>query len=136
MIADIEKYIDGYVTKAKLCIEAHDDDIQKAEKLVSKPIPQAYQTPGTPIVDQWTQFRPQFNLTPTYLEKEANHLEVSKFCKNMRTYIEDGFRGADPENVWMYMSPFISSSWWSSFENRGVKQKGLKEILGRYLDRV
>ena len=41
----MEKDIDGYETKAKLCIEAHDDDIKKAEKLVSTPTPQAVQSP-------------------------------------------------------------------------------------------
>ena len=32
LIADMEKDIYSYATKAKLCIEAHDEDIKKAEK--------------------------------------------------------------------------------------------------------
>ena len=47
--------------------------------------------------------------------------------------MEVGFRGAVPENVWMYLSPIISSSWCSSPENRGFKQKGLEEILADIL---
>ena len=65
--------------------------------------------------------------------KRKPHLEVSKFCQIMRTYMEVGFRGAVPENVWMYLSPIISSSWCSSPENRGFKQKGLEEILADIL---
>ena len=49
---------------------------------------------------------------PQYLEKEANHLEVSKLCQNIKV----GLRGAVPENVWIYMSPFLSPSLWSSLE--------------------
>ena len=72
----MEKDIDGYETKAKLCIEAHDDDIKEKEKLISTPTPQAVQSPGNHTVDQWTQFRPQSNLEATYLENITSRLRV------------------------------------------------------------
>ena len=80
------------------------------------------------------EFCPQSNLEPKYLDKEANHLVVSKFCQNLRTYIDVDFRGVVPANVWMYISPFISSSWWSSLEKRKVKVKGLEDIRENILE--
>ena len=66
--------------KAKLCIEANDGVINKAETLLSNT--QALQDVKTQSsnasVGQWEQFRPQSNIEPTCLDKEANHLEVSK----------------------------------------------------------
>ena len=81
VITDMEKDIQNQETAAKLCIDAHDEDIKKAEKLATLTSTQAVQALGSTTVDQWTQFRPQSNLEPQYLKQGANHLEVSKFCQ-------------------------------------------------------
>ena len=125
----LEKDVENYETNAKLCIKANDGFIKKSETLLSNT-----QASGSSDTEQycrcWT-FRPQSNLEPTYLDKEANHLEVSKFCQNYRTVINVGFRGAEPVNVQTYISPF---SWWSSLQNRKVKEKGLEEIIADILE--
>ena len=118
------KDVENYQTKSKLCIEANDGVIKKAETLLSNTqsqSPQAVQTQSsTASVIQWEQFCKQSNLEPTYYDKEANNLEDSKCCQNLRAYSNVSFRGA----AWMYISPFISSSWWSSLESRKMKEKG------------
>ena len=40
-----------------------------------------------------------------------------------------GFRGAILVSVWMYISPFISPTWWARLENRRVKEKALEAII-------
>ena len=93
VLTSIEKDVENYETKAKPCIEANDGVIKRAETLLSNTQAlQAIQTQSsTANVGQWEEFRPQSNLEPTYLDKEANHLEVSQFCQNLRTYINVGF---------------------------------------------
>ena len=114
------KDVENYQTKSKLCIEANDGVIKKAETLLSNTqsqSPQAVQTQSsTASVIQWEQFCKQSNLEPTYYDKEANNLEDSKCCQNLRAYSNVSFRGA----AWMYISPFISSS----LESRKMKEKG------------
>ena len=57
VIADMEKDMQIYETAAKLCIEAHDEDIKEIEKLVTSTSTQAVQANSSTMVDQWTQFR-------------------------------------------------------------------------------
>ena len=92
LITSIEKDVENYATKAKLCIESNDGVIKVAgSHISSKHAPQAVQIQTSQASSgQWEQFRPQSNLEPQYLEKDSNHLEVSKFCQNLRTYINMG----------------------------------------------
>ena len=66
---------------------------------------------------------------------DSNHLELSKFCQNLRTYFNVRFRGTVPENnICMYISPFISPTWWASLKNRKVKEKNLGAIIAVILE--
>ena len=59
-------------------------------------------------------------------------MEVTKFTQCLRTYIQTGFRGAPPEsNIYMYILPFISATWWASLENKNVRTKILESHRAR-----
>ena len=62
------KDVENYQTKSKLCIEANDGVIKKAETLLSSTqAPKAVETQSiTASVVQWEDFCKQSNLEPTY----------------------------------------------------------------------
>ena len=100
--------------------------------MVSTPFaPQQVQVSGgTESSDQWTHFEPHQNLAPLHLEQGVTHLEVSKFVDSMKTYITVGFCSVvPPKGVWMYVAPFLASSWWASMKSRGVQAKSFEKIL-------
>ena len=85
---------------------------------------------GLEVRDQWSYFKPQQNLAPTHIDQGVTHLEVSKFVESMKSYITAGFRGVvPPKVVWIYVTPFLASSWWASMKSRGVQDKALEKIL-------
>ena len=51
VIADMEKDLESYETKARLWMEAHDKDIKLAEKLITTSSTQALQATGSTMVD-------------------------------------------------------------------------------------
>ena len=109
---------------------AHIKEINEAEKWLADSMAPKAQTSSNSEVDQWSQFKPQQNLEPIHLEQGVTHLEVTKFVEAMRTYINVGFRGAIPaKGVWMYVAPFLASSWWASLKEKGVQEKSLEDIL-------
>ena len=91
---------------------------------------------GSEVPDQWSHFKPKPNLAPNHLDQGVTHLTVSKLVDSMKTYITVGFRGmVPPMGVWMYIAPFLASSWWASMKSRGVQDKSLEEILRAIMDK-
>ena len=117
--------------KADLCIRINDTEIKEADKLLVNALaPQVQTSSGSEVADQWSHFKPQQNLAPTHLDQGVTHMEVSQFVESMIIYITVGFRGVVPtKGVWMYIAPFLASSWWASIKSRGVQDKSLEEIL-------
>ena len=55
----------------------------------------------------------------------------------MRTYIQTGFREAVPKNnIYMYISPFTSRTWWAALEDRNAKEKNLEAIVADIPDEI
>ena len=53
----------------------------------------------------------------------------------MKTFITSGFRGVvPPKVVWIYVTPFLASSWWASMKSSGVQDKALEKILQALID--
>ena len=51
--------------------------------------------PGSAVVSG-EMFKPQSNLKPSFLDKQANHLEVRNFCQSVEVYIVTGFKDKPP----------------------------------------
>ena len=49
---------------------------------------------------KWRNFKPQSSLKPSYLEKEATHLETMQFIEAFRNYIMDGYSGSPLTPGW------------------------------------
>ena len=41
-----------------------------------------------------------------------------------------------PKVVWIYVTPFLASSWWASMKSSGVQDKALEKILQALLDKI
>merc|ERR1712179_269023 len=74
-------------------------------------------------------FKPQGNLKPKFLNKEANHLEVRNFSQSVEVYIVTGFKDTPPQKVWPYIKPLMHNTWSNALELNNVKEKWLKETL-------
>ena len=69
---------------------------------------------------KWRTFKPQTSLKPTYLEKEATHLEAVQFTTSFQNYILDGYGGNPPENaVWIQLQPLINPLWMEAYSTKG-----------------
>ena len=118
LIEESQRDADGYEDKADDGIAANDDAVKKAESLLADVVAPQVQTGGPQVGDQWSAFKPQTNLAPILLDTGASHLEVKKFVESLETYITAGFRGVIPKSgVWIYIAPFLSSSWWASMKS-------------------
>ena len=92
---------------------------------------------GLEVRDQWSYFKHQQNLAPTHIDQGVTHLEVSKFVEFMKTFITAGFCGVvPPKLVWIYVTPFLASSWWGSMKSSGVQDKALEKILQALIDKI
>ena len=74
-----------------------------------------------------TKANSETNLKPNYLDKQASHLEVCKFCQSVDVYIHTGFRDTPPQKVWPYIRPLMHVTWSNNLELNGVKEKYLAE---------
>ena len=137
LIEDSEKDIENYEEKAEQLIRLLDKEIREAEKLLSKSVEPKFEAgikTSSETSEIWSQFKPQQNLEPLHLEQGVSHLEVTKFVEAMKTYIKVGFRGAVPEKgVWVYIVPFLATSWWASLKAKGAQNMSLDEILKELL---
>ena len=105
--------------------------------MVNAVAPRNQASGGPEVSDQWSSFNPQSNLAPLLLDQGASHLGASKFVESMRTFITPGFRGVILKvGVWIYVAPFLSSSWWASMKSSGVLDQSLEEILQLLMDEV
>ena len=58
---------------------------------------------------KWRNFKPQTSLKPSFLEKEATHLETVQFTRAFNNYILDGYGGNPPVNaVSIQLQPLIN----------------------------
>ena len=117
LIEESQKDVEQYEDKADLSIKTNDKEIKEADRLLATPLaPQQVQASGgSEVPDQWCHFKPKPNLAPTHLDQGVTHLTVSKLVDSMKTYIRVGFRGmVPPKGIWMYIAPFLASSWWAS----------------------
>ena len=64
---------------------------------------------------KWRNFKPQTSLKPSFLEKEATHLETVQFTRAFNNYILDGYGGIPPEiGVATQLQPLIDPLWMES----------------------
>ena len=112
-------------------IKANYEEVKQAELFLANAMaPQIQASGGLEVSDQGSQCKTQQNLAFIHLDQGVSHLEVAKFVKSMRTFITAGFRGVIPTTgVWIYVAPFLSSSWLASMKSRGVQDQSLKQIL-------
>ena len=106
--------------------------LTRAEELLA---PQVEST-AQPIPTAGTgaeMFKPQSNLKPSFLDKQASHLEVQKFCQGADVYIKTGFRDTPPQGIWPYLRPLMHITWSNALELSGVKEKFLAETLDMLL---
>ena len=79
---------------------------------------------------KWRNFKPQSSLKPSYLEKEATHLETIQFTEAFKNYILDGYSGYPPETgVAIQLQPLINPLWKESLRQKGIETKTLPQIL-------
>ena len=85
--------------------------------------------------NNWRTFKPQTSLKPTYLEKEATHLEAVQFTRSFQNYILDGYGGNPPENaVWIQLQPLMNPLWMESMiQKDDIKKKNLEGIVNLIL---
>ena len=110
-------------------IKANYEEVKQAELFLANAMaPQIQASGGLEVSDQWSQCKTQQNLAFIHLDQGVSHLEVAKFVKSMRTFITAGFRGVIPTTgVWIYVAPFLSSSWWVIMKSRGVQDQSLMD---------
>ena len=79
-------------------------------------------------------FKPQGNLKPNFLDKQAKNLEVRNFCQSVEVYIVTGFKNTTSQKVWPYIKPLMHKTWSNALELNNVKEKCLKETLEMLLE--
>ena len=107
------------------------DTISDAIDVSKEVTPQRNSAAPASITQQGETFRDVPSLKPSHLEKCANLMEVLIWSEQARNYIEAGFKPRQPpkEGTWIYLSPYIHSSWASTLIPLNPKSMSLDQIL-------
>lgn len=133
LVTEIEVEHDKYIKNVKDIKTGSEDLVTRAEEFLVpqvENISQPVSTAGTGA----EMFKPQANLKPNFLDKQASHLEIRKFCQGVDVYIQTGFSDTPPQKVWPYIGPLMHVTWSNSLELNGVKEKYLSETLEMLLE--
>ena len=108
LVDDFEKEHEKYMKNAKDIQSQMEELVVRAEELLAglsdQPVSGSAGVGATaasgdaaaPAAVSVDMLRPQQNLKPTYLDKNANHLEVKNFCQMVDTYICTGYKDSPP----------------------------------------
>ena len=134
LIEESQKDAENYEDNANHSVKANNKEIKEADMLLATAIaPQQVQV-SRGLGSQRSMVVLQ---TSTHIDQGVTHLEVSKFVESMKTFITAGFRGVvPPKVVWIYVTPFLASSWWASMKSSGVQDKALEKILQALIDKI
>ena len=102
------------VMKDKL--EEHEQVIRRAEVLMATEVVVTQQVEGDNDNSKFSSFRPQADLRPQILEKEANYKEALHFTEIFANYLSNGYGGAaqiPQQMIAVQLQPFINPLWWS-----------------------
>ena len=93
-----------YEDKNEEILKKNDQVILEAENVLvgTKATPPVVILPEETTGMKWRNFKPQSSLKPSYLEKEATHLETIQFTEAFRNYIMDGYSGSPLTLVWQF----------------------------------
>ena len=93
-----------YEDKNEEILKKNDQVILEAENVLvgTKEAPPVVILPEETTGMKWRNFKPQSSLKPSYLEKEATHLETIQFTEAFRNYILDGYSGAPLTPGWQF----------------------------------
>ena len=91
-----------YEDKNEEILKKNDQIILEAENVLvgTKEAPPVVVLPEETTGVKWINFKPQSSLKPSYLEKEATHLETMQFTEAFRNYILDGYSGSPLTPGW------------------------------------
>ena len=127
LLTDVNKVNDSIEDILSEYIDTISDAIDVSKEIT----PQRNSATPAIITQQGETFRDVPSLKPSHLEKDANLMEVLIWSEQARNYIEAGFKPRQPpeEGTWIYLSPYIHSSWASTLIPLNPKSMSLDQIL-------
>merc|ERR1711888_382569 len=90
------------------------------------------QVEGGSDISTFSSFRPQADLKPQILEKEATYKEALHFQEIFANYLSNGYGGAariPQQMIAVQLQPFINPLWWSQMVAKKVKEKNLQAAM-------
>ena len=127
LLTDANKITDLIEEKLSEYIDTISDAIDVSKEVT----PQRNSAAPANITQQGDLFRDVSGLKPSHLEKDANLMEVLLWSEQARNYIEAGFKPRPPptEGTWIYLAPYVHSSWANTLTPLHPKLMTLDQIL-------
>ena len=110
----------------------HEQVIRRAEVILASEIVPTQQVVEKPDDTKFSSFRPQADLRPQILEREANYKESLHFTEIFSNYLSNGYGGTariPQQMIAVQLQPFINPIWWSQMITKQVKQKDLEGAM-------
>merc|ERR1711888_246999 len=95
------------------------------------------QVEGGSDISTFSTFRPQADLRPQILEKEATYKEALHFQEIFANYLSNGYGGKariPQQMIAVQLQPFINPIWWSQMIAKQVKEKDLEGAISVILE--
>ena len=139
LIEESQKDAENYKDNADHSVKANNKEIKEADMLLVTAIaPQQVQVSrglgsqrSMVILQTSTE-----SCSHTYRPR-SNTSRSLQVCRVHEAFIRAGFCGVvPPKLVWIYVTPFLASSWWGSMKSSGVQDKALEKILQALIDKI
>ena len=111
--------------------------IRRAEIILSTEIVITQQVIEESDDSKFSSFRPQADLRPQILEREANYKESLHFTEIFSSYLSNGYGGKariPQKMIAVQLQPFINPLWWSQMVAKQVKEKDLGAAMSVVLE--